>query len=258
MSASTAQRAPIAPLPWDSAFFGVPIARVTASRLDEAALAAALEACERDGVRCAYLLLDADDARGAALAQAAGFVLRDVRVELDRPVTAADGDDAAWSGATAVPIGRVREDRAGALAALARRAFAGTRFLADPGFPRERCAELYAAFLRRAIDGAPARLALATADAGGFIACQLDRERGVGTIELVAVADGSRGQGVGRALVGAALATFARAGLVRAEVVTQAANVASQRCYQRAGFRTARAGLWLHRWFDGPGAGSSW
>jgi ribosomal protein S18 acetylase RimI-like enzyme len=238
--------APIERLAFDSRLFGIPIARVTASRLDEPALEAALEACRAERIRCAYLLLEADDARGAALAQAAGFVLRDVRVELDRALGAVGAGER--DGPPAVQA--VREDADGALDALARTAFSGTRFAVDPGFPPERCAELYAAFLRRGLDGGRARTTLAPADRSGLIVCHLDRARGVGTIELVAVADGARGHGVGRALVGAAIATFARAGLARAEVVTQAANVAAQRLYQRAGFRTARTGLWFHRWFE--------
>ena len=32
-------------------------------------------------------------------------------------------------------------------------------------------------------------------------------------------------------------------------VVTQGGNVAAQRVYQHAGFRTARTELWYHRWF---------
>jgi ribosomal protein S18 acetylase RimI-like enzyme len=237
MSASIEQ------LAFDSRLFEIPIARVTATRLDEPTLTAALDACRADGIRCAYLLLDADDARGAALAQAAGFVLRDVRVELDRPVGAREADGLPDGIAT------VGEDADGALDALARAAFTGTRFAVDPGFPPERCGELYAAFLRRGLDGGEERTTLALEDRSGLIVCHLDRAHGVGTIELVAVADGARGRGGGGVLVHAAIATFARAGLARAEVVTQAANVPAQRLYQRAGFRTARTGLWFHRWF---------
>lgn len=235
--------APIERLPFDSRLFGIPIARVTASRLDEPALAAVLDACQEQGIGCAYLLLDSDDVRGAELAQAEGFVLRDVRVELDRPVAAREADG--------LPDGvaAVAEDPDGALDAVARTAFTGTRFAVDPGFPSERCGELYAAFLRRGLDDGEARSTLALPDRSGLIVCHLDRQRSVGTIELVAVADGVRGRGGGSALVHAAIATFARTGLRRAEVVTQAANIAAQRLYQRAGFRTARTGLWFHRWF---------
>ncbi|HYV16724.1 MAG TPA: GNAT family N-acetyltransferase [Conexibacter sp.] len=237
--------APITALPWDSALFGFPIARVNATRLDAAALDAALAACRAQAIRCAYLLLDADDAHGSQLAQATGFVVRDVRLELERPLER----DTARRAADATAVGPARLEQRPALDALAREAFPLSRFFADPGFPRERCGDLYAAFLARGLDGAPERRTLATADASGFVVCHLDEPRSVGTIELIAVAADARGSGDGSALVAGALETFTAAGLRTAEVVTQAANVASQRLYARAGFRTRRARVWLHRWF---------
>ncbi|HZV74337.1 MAG TPA: GNAT family N-acetyltransferase [Conexibacter sp.] len=237
---------PITRLDWDSAFFGIAIARVNARRLDGPMLAAALRACRAERIRCAYLLLDADDAQGAELAQAAGFVLRDVRVTLERPLEATD---AATPERSHMGIDRARPEQHATLEAVARDAFEHTRFLDDGGFPHERCRDLYASFLRRGLDGGPQRMTLATPDAGGFIVCHADLDDGVGTIELIAVIAGSRGHGLGGALVDAAVAAFADAGLRRASVATQAANVASQRVYQRSGFRTRSVGLWFHRWF---------
>jgi ribosomal protein S18 acetylase RimI-like enzyme len=237
---------PILPLPWDSAFFGVPIAQMTSSRLDEGALDAAVAACRARHVRCAYLLLDADDADGSALAQAAGFVLRDVRLTFERTLDAelpAAPDDAA-------PVARARPHQRTALETVARSAFAHTRFLTDPGFSSAQSRELYVAFLQRGLDDPLERLTLTDQEARGFVVCRLDRETGTGVIELIAVDGAQRGHGRGAALVNAALAVFANAGLGVAAVATQAANVASQRLYQRAGFRTSGAHLWLHRWFE--------
>jgi dTDP-4-amino-4,6-dideoxy-D-galactose acyltransferase len=242
--------APIAQLAWDSAFFGFPIARVAATRLDPPALEAALHACRAQGVRCAYLLLDADDAHGSALAQSAGFVVRDVRVTLERPLEASPAVASVPAPAAVGRIGPAHEHQHAALEALARDAFPHTRFTADPGFPPARCRDLYAAFLRRSLDGGSQRTTLADADAGGFAICHSEPQAGVGTIELLAVAASQRERGLGVALAEAALGAFARSGLQRASMVTQAANVASQRLFQRMGFRTRHAGLWLHRWFE--------
>lgn len=240
-------RAPIARLGWDSDFFGFPIARVDATQLDKQAIDAAVEACGAQGIRCAYLLLAADDARGGAIAQAAGFVLRDVRLTFARPLD--HGPAAGLAAAAHGSIAPARAAQRPALEALARDAFAHTRFLSDPGFPPDRARELYAAFVRRGLDDAPRRVTLADSATEGFVVCRLDADAGVGEIELIAVAPAARGRGLGRALVDAALAMFADAGLPRASVATQAANVASQRLYQRSGFRTSEAGLWFHRWF---------
>jgi dTDP-4-amino-4,6-dideoxy-D-galactose acyltransferase len=232
--------ASVVPLDWDSAFFGFPIARIDAERPDRDALAAALEVCRGSGVRCAYLLLDAADDDGSGAAQSLGFVVRDVRVELDRPLSAGDRDAGEGAIATAGP------EQMPALEALARERFTMSRFFADPGFPRERCRELYAAFVRRGLSGDPHRWTLASPGANGCIVCLADPGEGLGTIDLVV----ARRPGEGTALVRAAVASFARAGLSRAVVATQAQNIAAQRSYQRAGFRTCAGALWLHRWFD--------
>ncbi|MGN6188808.1 MAG: GNAT family N-acetyltransferase [Conexibacter sp.] len=231
----------VEPLAWDSDFFGLPIARIHAEAPDRQTLERALDGCRERGVRCAYLLLDAVDARGAEAAQALGFVLRDVRVELERPLAAADATLADGSEV----IVATGPERLPALEALVRERFASSRFFADPGFARERCRELYVAFLRRGVDGGPERSLLAPADDAGCIVCHADARERVGTIELVA----SRRPGAGAALVRAAVARFAQGGMTSALVVTQAGNVAAQRTYQRVGFRTARSGLWFHRWF---------
>jgi len=170
--------------------------------------------------------------------------VRDVRLELARPLPA---PDAARLPGTDGAVVAARASDGPALEELARASTMPSRFFADPGFPRERCRELYAAFVRRGLAD-PARVTLAAPAAAGAIVCHRDEPAGVGTIELVAVAPALQGQGVGRALVAAALADFAKAGLGTAVVVTQAVNVAAQRLYQGAGFRTRHAGVWLHCW----------
>jgi hypothetical protein len=232
--------ATVEPLQWDSAFFGFAVAEIAAERPDERDLEDALEACRKRGVRCAYLLLDASDARGGDAAQALGFVLRDVRVELNRAIDTADAT------ADVESVVAVDPARLPALESLARERLTMSRFFADPNFPRERCQELYVAFLRRGVEGAPDRWALATADHSGFAVCHVDPRKQLGTFELAAV----RRPGDGAMLVRAGLARFARAGVTSARIVTQAQNIASQRSFQRAGFRTSHSSLWFHRWFD--------
>jgi len=54
---------------------------------------------------------------------------------------------------------------------------------------------------------------------------------------------------IGEMLVRGAVAWCADAGLARSMLYTQARNVASQRLFQRLGFRTAAVDLWFHKWF---------
>lgn len=221
-------------LDWDSAHFGFPIARLVPERCD--AFGKAVTAARDGGIRCVYLLLDAADAARLDAAQAAGFRVRDVRVELERRL----------DGAASAPPSGVHDalpDDVAALERIARERFTDARFFTDDGFPADRAAALYAAWLRRGLDTAERRV-LVAGDAEGFLVAHT----GTGTVELIAVAAGAEGHGYGAALVAAADAGFAAAGLERARVVTQARNVGAQRLYQRAGYRTSAVAYWLHWW----------
>lgn len=228
-------------LAWDSDFFGIPIGRV--SPVADESLAAEVEEADADGRRCLYMLCPLADLSRLHLAIELGFRPYDVRVELSGAV----------SGDRERPA-RVRdahEDDEAALAGLVRERVRGTRFWNDLRFPRDRVEDLYVEWLRRGMSTAPARQTFAVGEADGFVTCQLDRAAGVGRIELIAVAADCEGEGLGDALIQAAGNAFAEAGLERAEVVTQAQNVRAQRLYQRNGYRTANADVWMHRWVEG-------
>jgi dTDP-4-amino-4,6-dideoxy-D-galactose acyltransferase len=225
-------------LDWDSAFFGVPIGRV--SGLDGKPLRATVEEADENGIRCLYLLCPVGDLRQLHSALDCGFRPYDVRTELscgleDRP-------------SPPQGVREAGESDEEPLLDLARRRMRDTRFWADQRFPRDRVEDLYAEWLRRGLSTAPLRRTFVTGEAEGFVTCQCDAEQGVGRIELIAVAASREGTGLGDALVEAAAHAFAEAGLERAEVVTQAQNVAAQRLYQRNGYRTSKVDVWLHRW----------
>jgi dTDP-4-amino-4,6-dideoxy-D-galactose acyltransferase len=232
-------------LGWDSEFFGFAIGRVE-SGVAPGDLAEAVAAADGDGIRCLYLLCPGDDDGLLASALNLGFRPYDVRVELDHRIGAPPVD------ATSRDSG-VREAMAydeATLQQIVRTRMSGTRFWNDPRFPRARVADLYAAWLRRGLTTPPDRLTLVTDGAEGFIICHLDREAGVGSIELIAVAATVERRGLGGELVIAADRAFSAAGMTRATVVTQSRNIAAQRLYQRCGYRTARSDFWLHRWVD--------
>ena len=77
--------------------------------------------------------------------------------------------------------------------------------------------------------------------------CEVDGE--VGKLGLVAVAEGNRRNGVGAALVDAALGHFVAAGVPESVVVTQGRNVAALRVFTRAGYAVERTQLWFHKWY---------
>jgi dTDP-4-amino-4,6-dideoxy-D-galactose acyltransferase len=230
-------------LDWDTAHFGMPIGRARKPDSPERILAA-VEAADRAGLRCLTALVDAGFTGSISAAEREGFRCYDVRTELDRAVQA----DAAHKQG----VRMADEDDMRALEPIARRRFTLSRFYADPNFPEGRVEALYAAWLRRGLSD-DNRFVLTTSECDGFVVCHVDSRSRVGTIELIAVAERSEGEGRGGRLVDAAEGEFGVKGLTRFRVITQGANLAAQRLYQGRGLRTAAVGLWLHRWAPSPG-----
>lgn len=247
--------APCERLAWDSEHFGLRIGRLTARRPSAEELELAAAWCRDHAIDCLYLLADAADPTAVRRAEEAGFGLVDVRVTLERAL--GPGDREAAAGAAIRPAS-VPGDLV-ALGAIAATAHRGTRFYNDPGFPDADCERLYRAWIDNSARGWAGAVLVAEAagsagsasEPAGYVTCHLDGTDG--SIGLIGVAAGHRGAGLGGALVAAALGWLADRGANRAEVVTQGANVAAQRLYQRAGFVTRELGLWYHLWPGGAG-----
>ena len=62
-------------LPWDSSFFGLSIARVVPSRLDQESCDAALDWCRSKRVDCLYFLCALDDSSTQEVVTNTGFEL---------------------------------------------------------------------------------------------------------------------------------------------------------------------------------------
>lgn len=235
-------------LPWDSAFWGYPVARLNATTLTPGRLAQVLAWCRGRSVRCLYFAACGTCPATLELAATGGFRFVDVRIELHRPVVReTDGGHR-----DPVAVRAAMADDREALCRLARLAHRDTRFFKDSSFERSRAEDLYAAWISRDLesnsvmvweDGAEPR------GPWGYIACQPEADTDAGRIGLIAVDPARRGGGIGRSMLAAAIGHFARTGVSRVTVATQATNVAALRLYERAGFRATNALVWFHRWF---------
>lgn len=234
-------------LDWDTQFFGARIASLSApaSGLDDAALRAADGWCRAERVDCLYLRSDADDVTTLRAAGALGFRFVDVRITLDCEL-----------GKLPTPsahevIRSARAEDLPALRAMAAYNHANTRFYADGRFARERCDELYATWIEKSVNGWAERVLVPDEGAGalGYLSIHL-RPENTAEIGLVGLAREAQGRGLGQKLVESAIAWMRAKGCARSTVVTQGRNIAAQRLYQAAGFRTCAMELWHHRWFD--------
>ncbi|MFN0109501.1 MAG: GNAT family N-acetyltransferase [Blastocatellia bacterium] len=234
-------------LEWDTQFFGSRIARLGRERLDGQSLNGALDWCHQHKIECLYFLCAPDDNASVELAEANGFHLADIRIELNWK---------AQQSATHSPasIRQANESDLVELQRIAGQAFTNTRFSFDNRFaPKEahkRVTDLYKIWVAGSCqsDDHTVFVAESGKTIAGFITCQFDDAR-TGRIGLLALAADAQGKGYGQSLIQTAQQHFFLAGANEARVVTQGRNIAAQRLYQSSGFRTCAVALWYHKWF---------
>jgi dTDP-4-amino-4,6-dideoxy-D-galactose acyltransferase len=76
----------------------------------------------------------------------------------------------------------------------------------------------------------------------------LEDRDGIGTIGLIAVDPEREKRGLGRSLVQAAQSWFAKEGFEQGRVVTQAANAAACRLYEKCGYSLVKTEHFYHFW----------
>ncbi len=236
-------------LPWDSNFFGFPVARVRGNVLTPD-IADAIECwCEERRIQCLYFLARSDDSVTVTLAEAWEFHLVDVRMTLERTVS-----DAPRPG-MAKPVSGIRETRIDDLSEMrriARISHTDTRFFYDDRFPREQCESLYETWIQSSFEGFAQAVFVSDVkgSVGGYVTCHRSKESDEGSIGLIAVDVPHQGKGLGRQLVAAAMEWFIAQNVRRVSVVTQGRNMAAQRLYARTGFIPRTLELYYHRWFS--------
>jgi len=237
---------PCSILEWDSAFFGVTIARVNANRLEVDTAAQIMDWCRDNKVRCLYFLADSNHVESLRLAEKKGFYLTDIRVTYEHSMRGI-GDshepdsDIRLAVAEDLPVLRAMTDSS----------YRDSRFYYDGHFSQEDCDRLYEIWIEKSLSGF-AQAVLVAGKPGqpeGFVTCNTSIPESIGKIGLVGVDANTRGRGVGKALVLESLFWFAAQGMTSVQVATQGRNIAAQRLYQKCGFLTREVRFWYHRWF---------
>lgn len=240
-------------LDWDTAFFGVRIARINQVTLtpSEASLVDAW--CTREHIDCVYFLAE-DEAQTVRTAEQNAYEFRDIRLTFGLSLA---GEAVPMP---AVPRGMViRSAALGDLKALEPfvvNTFTHSRFYRDPHFSQERCDELYRVWLERSIRSEIADAAFVLefeSNPAAYITLETSSEKDTAAIGLLGVSPRLYGRGVGQLLVQQAQAVCQQRGFGKMTVVTQGRNIAAQRLYQKAGFRTVDMKLWYHKWYAPAG-----
>jgi hypothetical protein len=245
-------------LSWDSAFFGIPMARIdyvlSPSRgMAERVIAAAIEALAARGARHVSARIDVEDLAPLSALEAQGFRLMDALVTYTtRPRK--EPPNAVREVGVIRPFGPADGPELIRIAELAYRGFRG-RFHFDPHIPDGRCDAFYVEWARQCVEHTMADTVLVSEGANGqllgFLAFR-KREpvSGVGGVPVY-----GGGLGACRPDAPGAYAGLIRAGTVWAherngvaECQTQNYNFPTIRIYEAVGAHYVRGDYALHCW----------
>lgn len=234
---------------WDTEQFGFRVAEIPAGA-GGAALCAALEHAQREGIRLVYWRAGPDCIPPADLLRTYRGALVDHKTTFERALTPAKAEsplDVPGFQITEFPMGPASPE----LVALAIDAGQFSRFRRDERFPQRAFKRMYETWINRSTSREIASTVLtALADdrhvAGMVTIAERDDEAAIG---LLAVAAADRGRGLGTLLVREAHRWMSsRPGIARATVVTQQENTAACGLYTRCGYRVREVRPFYHFW----------
>lgn len=237
---------PFSLLDWDSDHFGFPIGRITSARITRDLVLSSREWAEKHSVRCLYFLGDPADPQLLPVVKECNFDFVDARVTLQLELPA----DRNRLREGAVEIRQARECDLPQMMDLAAVSHRDTRFFLDSRFPEARSRDLYRKWIARDVYAERVLVAKPNEDILGYVSLTSPDAENHVSLSLIAVAEKARGQGVGSALLEAALRVAAESYPCRVSVATRAANITAQRLYQSAGFRTNACQYWFHCWLS--------
>lgn len=240
---------PIRLLEWDTAHFGYRIARITVNTLTRSLAQEIDQWCADNDIACVYFLCAAGDDTSIRLAEDFAYRQQDIRVTFAHKLK-----DFTYLE-TLLPnirLDTATETDESALLQIADGIYQHSRFYNDPHFETSKVDAMYRIWMRRSLSGDLADTIFVARVEGivqGFVTAQLNIATGVGELPLVGIASALRGKGVGIHIILQALNHLKQQSAAGVEVVTQGRNIAAQRLYQKAGFRTANVQLWYHKWY---------
>jgi GNAT superfamily N-acetyltransferase len=204
-------------LPWDTAHFGVRVAKVEPNRLTSATLANIEAWLKSNPVDCLYFLAT-PEAETLRLAAQAGFRFVDARVTLECELSKV------IPAKSITHVRRAVSEDMDELRRIASESHHDSRFYIDGNFLRAACDELYRIWITKAFENRQGAVFVAEQDGKAVGYNSIYTSGGDGVISLVAVDPKYRGRNLATQLLTSSEAWFRQQNVERVIVPTQAAS----------------------------------
>ena len=223
----------ISELTWDSNFFRKKIGELKVSHEPFSYVETALKRAKARGFQYIICKTESRDSGLIRFLESSGFYLSDIGITWSMRT-------GKFSHASGAGKEKVRKSAVVAtikdilmLKRITKSLFLESRFYHDPFFSKEEADSLYLAWIENSVKGLAADIVFCI-PREGFITCRKNNRSG--EIVLIGVKEGSRGKGIGTALVEEAMRWFTTQGLKSVSVRTQLRNLDAMNFYPKFGF----------------------
>lgn len=237
-------------MPWDSNFWGFPVAEYRALGFSYGEIRRTLIRGQKEKKRCIFFFLPTGPIRAHRRElEKEKIKLVEQRIHLTRKTLPSPfySVHMNWKD---VELRRAKKSDLPTICGLARRLHRNTRFFKDPRFSRKRAEVLYEKWIHKDFSFGQVFVAAFSRQSrfiAGYITCEILPGK-VGRIGLLGVDPHFHGRGMGHRLVWAALDWFGDRSCLEVRVTTQAENRPALHLYRSTGFQKFRAEACLHWW----------
>lgn len=229
---------------WDSKFFGITVARITQSNLNEEELSEILFELKSNNIALVYWSTIRECEKNVI--KRLGGVLADNKKTFFIDFVAMNLEEGRYGDIVEeyTPSMSIKE-----LEMLAIQSGEYSRFAVDPKIPREKFFDLYKIWINRSIKKEIAEEVLVVREKNKTVGMvTLGNKNGRGDIGLLSVEKNYRGKKYGEILVRAAQCWFVANGYKCGQVVTQGANVPACNLYEKCGYSVESMEYLYHFW----------
>jgi len=242
MGAGTRPEPPLTPLPWDSAHFGVSIARISCDGLTGGVLDACLAEAGNRSIRMLEAACHISDETTAQLLESREFRYAGTQVHLALDLEQSLAQDAVSR------LRKAEETDLDALREMTWGSYTDSRYFSYPGIDPEKIHALYRIWVEKGVRGTFDDECRVLEQDGVIQAfCCLKFESSAARIGLFGVNPSFRRRGHGSCLLGVLKPALFQQGIKCIITTTQAKNIPALRLYENAGFMTSRMDLWFCR-----------
>lgn len=235
-------------LNWDSRKFGYKVFKIDASNISPSTFQRLLEEAKRKGAKLIYVFASLKDVLLNRAIKNTGGILVDRKITYIFNISQKYREHEAGKEIESYLFRRPSKK----LLSLCFQAGLYSRFKVDRNFKNNEFKIVYTAWLKNSLNKKIALdLMVYKKDKKivGFIT--LGKKNSVADIELIAVNENYRGQGIGKKLVKAALKRAFRFGFRKMQVITQMDNVSACKFYENFGFKLKSVINVYHLWLNG-------